>query len=241
RSMEPMLGLARSSIGSVVVGVVILASPRGAAACSCGPSGPPCQNAFLSDAVFAGTVRSITPLPDNGPPLRPGEFRLPETVRVEFEQVVAFRGVQGATVSVKTAGSGPACGYSFKQGERYLVYADPHRDGSGLRTTHCSRTRPLVEADEDLHFLQTLSTPHTAHGLIYGAVGHQEWDLATGGLREYGRVADVLVSVRGPRAAVDVWTDAQGYYEARVPPGAYEVSVFPPAGLSSRHQTYPIE
>lgn len=34
-----------------------------ASACSCQPSGPPCQNYFQSDAVFIGTVRSITPAP----------------------------------------------------------------------------------------------------------------------------------------------------------------------------------
>ncbi len=44
--------------------VLTLASSNDGFACSCPSSGPPCQNAFQVDVVFAGTVRSIVPLPD---------------------------------------------------------------------------------------------------------------------------------------------------------------------------------
>src|SRR5512145_2553656 len=90
------------------IGVTLLALvPKGdAVACSCPPSGPPCQNAFQVDVVFAGTVRSISPLPEDSPPLRPGEMRIPSTLRVEFESVLPFRGIQASNVSVLTAGSG---------------------------------------------------------------------------------------------------------------------------------------
>jgi hypothetical protein len=36
-------------------------------------------------------------------------------VRVEFDSVTPFRGIQASNVSVLTAGSGSACGYSFKK------------------------------------------------------------------------------------------------------------------------------
>jgi hypothetical protein len=129
--------------------------PAGEAwACQCVPSGPPWQNAFQVDAVFAATVRSISALPDDALPLRPGEARIPQTVRVEFTDVVAFRGVQTPTVSVLTAGSSAACGYEFKPGTRYLVYASRAAGAKQLFTGICSRTRLLQDADEDLRFPQ---------------------------------------------------------------------------------------
>ena len=38
--------------------LMVLARAGDASACSCPSSGPPCQNAFQVDAVFAGTVRT---------------------------------------------------------------------------------------------------------------------------------------------------------------------------------------
>lgn len=101
--------LSRLLIG---LAVLTLGSARDVSACECASGGPPCQNTFQVDAVFAGTVRSIVPLPEDGPPLRPGEMRIPQTVRVEFDTVVPYRGLQGSNVTVLTAGSGPACGYT---------------------------------------------------------------------------------------------------------------------------------
>ena len=61
-----------------------------ASACSCQPSGPPCQNYFQSDAVFIGTVRSITPVAGAG---------VLERLRVEFEDAASSRGVGDDTRS----------------------------------------------------------------------------------------------------------------------------------------------
>jgi hypothetical protein len=47
---------------SIGLTVLALASARDVFACECPSAGPPCQNAFQVDAVFAGTVRSIVPL-----------------------------------------------------------------------------------------------------------------------------------------------------------------------------------
>jgi hypothetical protein len=229
------------SIGVTTLTVVILTPAADVLACSCPSSGPPCQNAFQVDAVFAGTVRSISALPDDGPPLRPGEARIPLAVRVDFAAVMTFRGIPAPTVSVVTPGSGPACGYEFKQGERYLVYASRAADGTGLVTGICSRTRPLAAADDDLRFLQRLSAPRETCARIYGTFTHWEQDLATGQPREYGPVPDVLVTVRGPGSAFDAWTDARGRYEVTVPPGTYEVSASPPPGFSTQYLQQAVE
>ena len=214
------------------VTLTVVAPAIDAWACSCGPYGPPCQNAFQVDAVFMGTVARITPVPDG--------FRIPHGVRVDFTAVVAFRGLQSPIASVVTAGSGPACGYTFKEGERYLVYARRAADGIGLTTNICSRTRRLADAGDDLRFLRTLSDASDTRPRVSGTITHTEWDLA-GAAREYGPVSDVLVTARGLGSAFDTWTDAQGRYELAVPPGKYEVTVVPPAGLHTPARGQPIE
>src|SRR6187397_2348238 len=92
-SVDPVSFLSEAvmRVAQLLIGCVAftLAAGNDAFACTCPSSGPPCQNAFQVDTVFAGTVRSITPLPDDGPPLPPGEMRIPRTVRVEFDSVVS--------------------------------------------------------------------------------------------------------------------------------------------------------
>ena len=220
---------------------LMLAPVADASACSCPPSGPPCQNAFQVDAIFVGTVRSITPLPDDQPPPPPGSSRIPREVRVEFGEVMTFRGMTGTTAALRTPGSGPACGYEFKEGGRYLVYASRARDGAGLVTSICSRTRLLSQAADDIAFLQTLSTPGGPRARVYGTVTHWERDLATGQPINHGPVPDVVINARGGGNAFDTVTDAQGRYEVRVPPGTYEVSAWPPGRFSSGDRKYTAE
>ena len=172
--------------------LLLISSGTGEAlACTCASSGPPCQNAFQVDAIFAGTVRSITALADDDvAPSRAGEAPIASTVRVEFADVQGYRGVQAATLSVVTPGSGPACGYAFKPGERYLVYARRKTGGADLVTSICTRTRSLADAAEDLGFLQTLAQPSPLRARVYGTIEHREWALASGQPSDYGPVSD---------------------------------------------------
>ena len=221
-------------------GLLLVIPARYAAACSCESSGPSCQNYFRVDAVFAGTVTSISEVPDpDAPPLRPDELRIPRSVRVEFALSNAFRGgITGATVSVTTAGSGPACGYTFKIGEQYLVYAHRPKDGSGLSVSLCSRTRPLANATEDLAFFQTLNVSAGTGGTISGKVEHWERDLATGSGKQYPSVRDVLIVARGQANTFEAVTDEQGRYVInRLPPGSYEIAVYAPPQFSQRSLT----
>jgi hypothetical protein len=110
------------------------------------------------------------------------------------------------------------------------------KDGTGLQTSICSRTRLLKDADEDLHFLRSISTDPQTGGRVYGAVTHAERDLAGGPAREYGGVPDVLVTLRSGGRAFDVWTDAKGRYEIQnVPTGTYELRALPPGEYSQRY------
>jgi 5-hydroxyisourate hydrolase-like protein (transthyretin family) len=182
------------------------------------------------DAIFSGVVRNITVIPENGPPLRPNEFRLPRAFRVEFDVIDTFKGIEGSMVSVLTSGSGPACGYGFTQGEQYLVYAHKGRDG-GFVTGICSRTRKLSEAREDLEFLKTLAA-QTLPARIFGTVKHWERDLSTGQPQAHGPVPDVHITAQGSTNTFDARSNARGEYEVTLPPGKYQITASPPAGFS---------
>ena len=54
-------------------------------------------------------------------------------------------------VTFGTGVGGGDCGFSFRAGQTYLVYATGRREA--LHTSICSRTRPLEEATEDLEAL----------------------------------------------------------------------------------------
>jgi hypothetical protein len=234
--------LAEVLIRLIAFAVLTFAPVRDAVACSCnGTGGPPCQNAFQVDAVFVGTVSSITALPDDEPPVRPGESRIPRAVRVDFTAVVAYRGVLASTLSVITAGSGPACGYSFKPGERYVVYATRPSDGSGLRTGICSRTRPLAQAGDDIRFLNTLAKPTPPGARVSGTITHWERDLATGDPLDHGPVPDVLVTVASTSSAFHATSNARGRYQLAVPPGKYQITASASAPLAVRDQQQEID
>ncbi len=89
-----------------------------------------------STAIFEGRVRRLAPDGGGGP------------VRVLFEVVQSFRGADHEQVEVVTEGTSAACGVSFEPDRSYLVFAQGAPDG-GLRTSLCSRTRPMEEADAD--------------------------------------------------------------------------------------------
>src|SRR5262249_41583039 len=137
----------RVACSAAFVTVLVLSS-RTAAACECLGGGPPCQNYFQVDAVFVGTVRAISTI--GGTP--DATF---QRHSVTFTIERAFRGVEGMTVDVATGVGGGDCGYEFKAGERYLVYA--YKNGrTGPSTSICSRTRPMSAAGDDLSFIERM-------------------------------------------------------------------------------------
>jgi hypothetical protein len=216
---------------SMALTLLALGLTREAAACSCRASGPPCQNFFQVDAVFVGTVQSISIVPEDQR----------RTRRVEFAMATGFRGVQGETATVFTPADGAACGYEFKQGERYVVYAYRTKDGSQLEVSRCSRTRLLAQAADDVAFLQDTSVA-PAGANVSGLITHLERDLGTDEGHDYGPVSGVLVTVRGLTGTRDSYTDASGRYQVTgLTPGTYEIAVFPPAAFSATHLKQVVE
>jgi hypothetical protein len=204
-----------------------------AEACSCLQSGPPCQAVWSVDVVFVGVVDSI----ESEDPPQAGV--IPRSLRVRMQVERVGRNAKPGPLEVFTAGSGPACGYTFKPGTRYLVYAW-QRDGrvvAGL----CSRTRPIEEAAEDLRYLNALPTGNDGVR-VFGKVTQSERDPAEDIGVDYGPVEDVIVSVQGAGFLREVRTDASGRFTIDgVPSGTFTLSALAPTQFTPRQVGHQIE
>jgi len=122
--------------------LTIFALPRPAHACLCASSGSPREAMAEVDAVFFGkVVATQTP----GPRLRNGEWVISsaDPMTVEFDVIRVWKGPIRQNLSVQTERYEASCGFGFKEGRRYIVYAyDGH---TGL----CTRTAPAWLAARD--------------------------------------------------------------------------------------------
>ena len=117
-------------------------------ACSCLPPNDLAHEVESSAAVFSGKVidvkkhdRSVTPF---------------WQVEVIFEVNKSWKGADKKIVSIFTSSGSASCGYNFKTGRSYLVYASGNADGL-LNTTICNRTKRLSKAREDIKMLEKIS------------------------------------------------------------------------------------
>lgn len=125
-------------------------------ACSCALPAPPKESLEHSTAVFAGKVVDID-VPSGrvvGPLI---EVSSADPVKVTFDVSKVWKGPKYKTLSLTTARDGVSCGYSFKKGEEYVVYA--YGEAEKLSAGICSRTKVLANAQEDLQELGEGSLP----------------------------------------------------------------------------------
>jgi len=206
----------------------------GAFACSCGGGGTPCQSYGGASAVFIGTViavKSVEPSTDKAVERSKTEWVAPRSFKFVVEQ--SFLGVQGITVEVGTGIGGGDCGYDFKMGERYIVYAHRYDESNRLTTSICTRTKLLPKADEDLQFLRNLSS--SAPGVtIYGEIKRQRANIAKGDMTPLGPLADAALIVEGESERREIRTDEQGRYRlSGLGPGKLKVTLSLPDELTT--------
>lgn len=207
-----------------VVIIVLLASPT-TNACSCAGNGPPCESYGTASAVFAGTVIAdrVSERP-KGERLKGDEIDwVPRAVKFSVEH--AFSGGIGTEVEVFTGRGGGDCGYGFKVGQRYLVYAYRYQDK--LSTGICTRTRLFSQATEDLAFLGTLSSARpgvTIHGGINREDNKKDEPLSS----------DISITIEGESQRKEVRPDAEGRFRVSgLPPGKYKVTLHLPDALTT--------
>jgi hypothetical protein len=109
---------------------------------------PPCFEFWRTDAVFIATAVEVKEKPFNwdmsfSPP--------PIIVKLKVEEL--FKGVEEKEITLDMNN----CGYQFKQGEKYLVYAYRNPNDKKLYVRlGGTRTQPLAEAGEDLNYIRSV-------------------------------------------------------------------------------------
>ena len=133
-------------------GLWLFANTEVSYACSCLPPFSPSQELAESATVFAGKVTSVREFSDPKATI----YSSMDPTTVEFEVEIVWKGPSYETLSLTTARMGGSCGFTFVEGEEYIVYS---RDGATVNL--CSRTRPVAEAEEDFKDLGEGQKPGT--------------------------------------------------------------------------------
>ena len=209
--------------------LLVLALPVTGWACSCMASGPPCDAAWKTSAVFAGTVVDLTRKvmqPDSRGIVQGNGFL---GTHVMFDVAEAFIGMdgRGKRVEIRTGMGGGDCGFPFERGERYVVYAHQDKDGL-LIATICSRTAPFDRAQADLAYLRSLPQAGP-FGYVFGVAGNPE---SAGKFDPELRMwlpdgmSGAQVTLTGQGKTAHQVTGADGHFRFdRLPPGKYNVSI----------------
>ena len=199
------------------------------ASCPLVQQGPPCQEYWRTDAVFIGVANRVVRTPEK--PTADNWMSVQTTVY--FTVVEAFKGAGGTALVLNLAN----CGYPFKEGERYLVYAhrNPNDKELDVRIGH-TRTRPLSEAAEDLEYIRGLAQAEPG-SRVFGKVAQH-----THKLKEHRfaseSLQDVKIILEGNTDRHEVFTDSEGRYEfKRIPAGSYRLRAELPAYVSYDEQS----
>jgi len=192
-------------------------------ACSCREDPiPPCEEYWRAEAVFAGkAIKQSTFYVEEGEGNSKYRF---QQVLVRFSVEQAFKGISGEEVDIETGMGGGDCGYHFKDGERYVVYAfRSGRDKSHLYTGICNRIKLAAEAEEDFAYFRAIPEPGTG-GVVFGRV--RKWTMP---LSDYSRTQEtyldnIKIMIEGNGRRFETTTNKEGNYQVSgLAPGQYKV------------------
>lgn len=144
-----------ATAGVVVIAITLsllwfLTSAGQAFACKCAEPGTPTEEIGKFDAVFSGTVFLVQHSYDlEGKPVTPEDRST-----IGFEVGTVWKGAIHEVTYITTPPTGGSCGYTFVEGEEYIVYAsDSHYGDDSYTVSICSRTALLSAAQADLDAL----------------------------------------------------------------------------------------
>jgi hypothetical protein len=182
-----------------------------------------CGSIETAAGIFEATVESSKVIRSS-----PDVWNTGDPLEVTLKNVKRLRG-RAANIVITPSG-GSSCGFEFKDGERYLIFAHEGQDGR-LSTSRCSHTRLLSEAAALVAYLQS-PLPATAPppSRVWGTVQRaSRWITFE---REYVGVGGAQVTFAG-RNKQTVTTMSDGSYViGTLPPGRYEISVTPPRSIA---------
>jgi hypothetical protein len=142
-------GVALVRVMSFLILMVIFVSgsfPSVTSACSCAELPTAAEELERSKAVFSGKVLDIKNK-------RSADGYM--TKSVLFEVTNTWKGVTQSQITITTGQGGGDCGFTFTEGQEYLVYAyESDMYGSkALVTGICDRTNYMTSLKDDLHIL----------------------------------------------------------------------------------------
>jgi len=118
-----------------------------------------------------------------------------------------WRGEVTGVVEVSTGAGGGDCGYSFRRGHQYVIYAHKSPQGT-LSTNICTPTKLLSKASADLEYFKGIEAPSLG-GRIYGTA---RFETKGADLVVAKRVGVVL---KGHSRSWNAETDDKGAFEFR--------------------------
>ena len=133
---------------ALLVGVIwFLGTPGPVYACKCVVPGTPSEELEKFSTVFAGRVVSVQHSFDPDAATVSPEDR----TTVGFEVSEVWKGTVHEDMYITTPPTGGSCGFTFVEGEQYIVYGhDSNYDDGGYTVGICSRTALLDLAQADL-------------------------------------------------------------------------------------------
>jgi hypothetical protein len=176
--------------------------------------------------VFDGRVVSIDPT-SHDERLGDRVVQFPEKL-VTLDVSQTWKGASPGRVQIVTASAGAACGFEFKIGERYLVFAHQRSMDGRLGVSLCTNTYTFDGAGDLPEFLESLSRPPTG-GRIFGTVKRYERSKSSAMTEQ-----PFELSIRLTGDGQELTTrSVDGRYEFRgLPVGSYEVTANLPEGYA---------
>ena len=212
---------------AALVAIAGLLAAREAAACSCIEPGAACEDYWKASAVFLGRVESISRQPGKLP------SRMPGSRRVTFAVLEGFTGVRDGSVEVMTGSGGGDCGFPFREGAEYVVYAQRGAPGMPLYASLCSRTREVSRAAADLDYARAVASGAALAGRISGDVLLATRSLSPAPpVRDPRPLPDIGVRLVHDGQSTRAVTGSDGRFSAEpLAAGRYTATLELPAGL----------
>lgn len=219
---------------------LIFCTPSLVDACTCMLEAGGCSQSWKSgQVIFVGAVTGK--LTETTPNTR-GFFT---RNAFQFSVSESFRGpaIAGQDITVYTGVGGGDCGYEFKIGMHYLVYAS--LSNGKLVTSICTPTTP---AGQTLHIIRELRAIQKGERVpdLFGMVGTSPLTLEDDP-REIKPLTGKRVRVIGSNNfEQSTTTDNEGIYSFQsLPADAYRIEIDPPSGMSTwqrnKGESYKVE
>jgi hypothetical protein len=132
---------------AAIAGMVVFLAPQNAGTCSCQYIEDAGVGIEISDLVFLGRVVALEVVPTT----EPTRVHQADDVLATFEVQRGWKGEMSDRITVRTPFGDVVCGFDFRIGRDYLVYAN-WWDGE-VYVSLCSRTAPFLEAQQDMEDL----------------------------------------------------------------------------------------